>query len=288
MINRENTPLVSIILPMFNAESTITECLDSIVGQTYRNFEIIVIDDGSTDNSADIVKNYNDSRIKLYRYKHDYIGNLNRAFSHCSGKYLARMDADDKMLPTRLEKQVAVLENNPDVSICCSMMKILGKESPNNFGHNGIYTYLKVALLRGNFLLHPTIMMRRELLDLGIKYKKSYIYAEDYKLWTELALMDVTFYNIPEPLVEYRLSDNQVSHIYHEQQVMTAWLIRQELLETLIKCTSLPLQKKIKKLYHIMLEMNQEGLVPPKDLYSLFASIFLNLAKKGELQLTRI
>ena len=283
MRQKKSTPLVSIVLPMYNAENTIIECLDSITGQTYRNFEIIVIDDGSTDNSAAIVKTYKDNRIKLYQYKHDYIGNLNRAFSHCAGKYIARMDADDKMLPTRIAKQVAILETHPEVSVCCSTMKVLGKKAPRRSGYDGIILNLKITLLRGNFISHPSIMMRREVLDLGIRYKKSYIYAEDYKMWVELALKDVVFYNIPEPLLEYRLSENQVSHIYNEQQTMTAWLIRQELLETLIKKTSLPIQRKLKKFYRTMLEMNQDGLIPPSEFYFLFTCIFQHLTGNEEL-----
>ena len=283
MRKKKSTPLVSIVLPMYNAENTIIECLDSITGQTYRNFEIIVIDDGSTDNSVAIVNAYKDNRIKLHQYKHDYIGNLNRAFSHCTGKYIARMDADDKMLPTRIAKQVAVLETHPEVSVCCSTMKVLGRKAPKRFGYDGIIPNLKITLLRGNFISHPSIMMRREVLDLGVRYKKSYIYAEDYKLWVELALKDVVFYNIPEPLLEYRLSENQVSHIYNEQQTMTAWLIRQELLETLIKNISSPVQKKIKKFYRTMLEMNQDGLISPREFYILFTWVFQSLTEKGEL-----
>lgn len=87
--------------------------------------------------------------------------------------------------------------------------------------------------------------------------KLTTINAEDYKLWTELALKDVVFYNIAEPLVEYRLSNKQVSYIYREQQKMTAWLIRQDLLESLINNTSTPTQ--IKKLYRIMLDINKDG-----------------------------
>ncbi len=281
MKNAKEFPLVSIILPMYNAEITIVECIDSILRQTYKNFEIIVIDDGSTDNSVSIVKAYKDERIKLYHYKHDYIGNLNKAFSLCSGRYIARMDADDKMLPTRIEKQLNILENNPNVSVCCSSMKIMGKNTVNNFMYNGIIPNLKIELLQGNFLLHPTIMMRKEVLSLGIKYRKNYIYAEDYKLWTELALKDVVFYNIAEPLVEYRLSNKQVSYIYREQQKMTAWLIRQDLLESLINNTSTPTQ--IKKLYRIMLDINKDGLISPLDFYQLFFCIFLALTEKQRL-----
>lgn len=273
-------PLVSIILPMYNAAKTVTDSLDSIIQQTYTNWELIVIDDGSTDNSVEIVKKYKDKRIRTYRYKHNYIRNLNRAFLHCNGKYIARMDADDRMCRTRIEKQVTVLEQHTNVSVCCSAMKNFGEKKTVKYGFEGIIPNLKVIFLCGNVLAHPTIMLRKSILQMGFKYKKAYIYAEDYKLWVDMALKDITFYNIPEALVEYRVSENQVSRIYSEQQIMTAWLIRQELLEALIKQCPLPLRKKIRKLYCILLNMNQEGLISPRVFYDVFANIFQLLAEK--------
>ncbi len=281
MSRQTSKPLVSVILPMYNAEKTIAECLDSIIRQTYTNMEIIVIDDGSTDNSVEIVKNYTDKRIKLYRYKHNYIANLNRGFLHCNGKYIARMDADDKMCPTRIRKQVDVLENHPNVSVCCSVMKKYGCTKNVKYGRNGVIPNLKIRFLRGNFLAHPTIMLRKSILQEGFKYKKTYIYAEDYKLWVDMALKDVVFYNIPEALVEYRRSKSQVSYLYNEQQRMVAWLIRQELLETLIKQCPVSLRSKLRKLYIGMLDLNHEGLVTPKDFYDIFFSIFQKIVAKN-------
>ena len=87
-----------------------SECIDSILQQTYLNFEIIALDDGSTDRSVEVLNSYTDERIKLYRCRHNYIRNLNRGLSLCKGKYIARMDADDKMCNRRIEKQVEILE----------------------------------------------------------------------------------------------------------------------------------------------------------------------------------
>ena len=280
MNNSLSQPLVSIILPIYNAAKTVTDSLDSIIQQTYTNLEIIVIDDGSTDNSVEIVKSYNDERIRIYQYKHNYIRNLNRAFLHCNGKYIARMDADDKMCRTRIEKQVTVLEQHTNVSVCCSGMKSFGEKKTVKYGFEGIIPNLKVIFLCGNVLAHPTIMLRKSIFQIGFKYKKAYIYAEDYKLWVDMALKDIAFYNIPEALVEYRVSENQVSRIYSEQQIMTAWLIRQELLETLIKQCPQPLRKNIRKLYSLLLNMNQDGLISPKVFYDFFANIFQHIVEK--------
>ena len=278
MNEQTSKPLVSVVLPMYNAEKTVAECLDSIICQTYTNIEIIIIDDGSTDNSVGIVKSYVDKRIKIYRYRHNYIANLNRGFLHCNGKYIARMDADDKMCLTRISTQVDVLEKYPNVSVCCSVMKKYGCTDNVKYGYNGIIPNLKVRLLRGNFLAHPTMMFRKSVLQGNFKYKGPYIYAEDYKLWVDMALKDVVFYNIPEALVEYRGSTNQVSYLYNEQQKMTAWLIRQELLETLIKQCPMPLRSKLQKLYTSLLKLNHENVVSPKEFYNIFFNIFQQIA----------
>ena len=281
MSKQKSKPLVSIVLPMYNAEKTIAECLDSIFGQTYTNMEIIVIDDGSTDNSIEVANQYTDKRIKIYRYKHNYIANLNRGFLRCNGKYIARMDSDDRMCPTRIEKQVDVLENHPNVSVCCSVMKKYGCTEDVKYGWDGVIPYLKIRLLRGNCLAHPTMMFRKTVIQEGFRYKKAYIYAEDYKLWADMALKDVVFYNIPEALVEYRKSKSQVSYLYNEQQRMNAWLIRQELLETLIKQCPEPLRHKLRKVYTGLLELNHEGVVSPKGYYDIFFNIFLQIAARN-------
>lgn len=281
MDQKTSRPLVSVILPMYNAEKTIAECMDSIIRQTYTNIEIIVIDDGSTDNSVEIVKKYVDKRIKIYRYRHNYIANLNRGFLRCNGKYIARMDADDRMCPMRISAQVDVLEKHTNVSVCCSVMKKYGCTDDVKYGYNGVIPNLKILLLRGNFLAHPTMMFRKSILQKEFKYKKAYIYAEDYKLWVDMALKDIVFYNIPEALVEYRRSKNQVSYLYNDQQRMTAWLIRQELLETLIKQCPIPMRSKLQKLYTILLNLNHENVVSPKEFYNIFFNIFQQIAVKN-------
>lgn len=274
-------PLVSIVLPMYNAQDTINECIDSILSQTYKNIEINVIDDGSTDESYKLVKTYSDKRIHLYKYKHNYIKNLNRAFTHCHGKYIARMDADDKMLPSRIERQVEILENNNNVAVCWSGMKIMGRDIQEEKGFEGVIPNLCVLLLRGNLVLHPTVMIRKSILTQNIKYRSSYIYAEDYKLWTEIALKGLEFYRIADALIEYRISTEQVSHVHQEEQNLKALLIRQELLEALIRMLPIPLRGKVKKLYNILLSINNDDILSPESFFDFFFDLFLGIKEKG-------
>ena len=114
----KSIPAISIVMPAYNAEKYIKEAIDSIIGQSFSNFECIIIDDGSTDSTRDIIRSYNDERIVLLEKKHDYIASLNRGMNAPKGKYLARMDADDIMHPDRLKIQYAVMEAEPSITVC--------------------------------------------------------------------------------------------------------------------------------------------------------------------------
>lgn len=99
---RSDAPTVSVCVPVYNASAHLGECIDSILAQTYTDFELLIVDDGSTDSSRDVVRAYTDPRIRLLENAHDYIGSLNLLLREARGRYVARMDADDLMLPDRL------------------------------------------------------------------------------------------------------------------------------------------------------------------------------------------
>ena len=221
--------LISIILPVYNAEEYIEECINSILIQTYKNFELLVINDGSTDNSINLIKSYNDQRIKIINNEHNFIKTLNLGLKHAEGKYIARMDGDDLMLPHRLEVQFNYMENNPEIDICGSWAESFG--SRNNIlitPENNIDIISN--LLLSNSLLHPTIIMKRSSLCRYPKYpnlyKQKYLYAEDYKLWTEFALYRFKFANIPEVLLKYRCSDKQVTSIHKVKMMKVSHCIQ--------------------------------------------------------------
>ena len=117
---------VTVAIPMYNAAPHLRECLDSVLAQTFRDFELLIVDDGSTDDSVDIVRSYTDPRIRLLLNRHDYIGSLNLLLCEARGKYIARMDADDVMVPQRLALQFAYMEAHPDVDLLGGNMVTLG------------------------------------------------------------------------------------------------------------------------------------------------------------------
>ncbi|MEG1729900.1 MAG: glycosyltransferase family 2 protein [Bacteroidaceae bacterium] len=118
----EQHRIVSVLLPVYNAGGYLKDSVMSILQQTYKSFELLILDDGSTDGCTAFLKDINDNRIRLIKRNHNYISTLNYGLSIARGQYIARMDADDKMFPTRLAEQVNVLNENPDVVICCSYM----------------------------------------------------------------------------------------------------------------------------------------------------------------------
>ena len=228
-----NTPLVTVLIPTYNCEQYVYDAIKSIIGQTYTNFECIIIDDCSTDNTVEVIKSITDSRITLIQKPKNsgYTNSLNYGLSIAKGKYIARMDGDDVSLPTRFEKQVAVLENNSDIIVCGSVFKILDSQviiqAPEH--HKDIL----LGLLKDSCIGHPTAMIRTSTLDKNsIKYNPNYEPAEDYDLWVRLSQLG-KLYNIQEVLFLYRVHDNQVSITKKEIQRKSASLSRFNMLSQL-------------------------------------------------------
>lgn len=219
------------LLSVYNAGKYLQESVESILRQTYTMFELLVLDDGSTDGCADFLNHIIDERVHLIKRKHNYyIATLNYGLSIARGRYIARMDADDKMFPTRIEEQVAVLEADKNIMICASYMQRMGGGDVYNSGLKGKIEPFAHILLLGNFIAHPTVMLRTDYLRAHqLKYRPKYIYAEDYKLWSDIACLDGVLYIIPKPLLEYRISEGQVSRVHNQQQIETAGRIRNEL-----------------------------------------------------------
>lgn len=227
------SPAISIVMPTYNAAQYIHQSVQSILSQTFTDFELIIIDDGSEDDSIDIIKTFQDDRIVLIENNHNFIESLNMGIGQAKGKYIARMDADDIMVPNRLEMQYYFMENNPDIDICGGWMETLNKRTTiikSPIEHKEICN----SLLSVNCLFHPTIMFRQDSLS-GIYffpnlYKYDYIYAEDYKLWTDLLKEGLRFANIPVVLVQYRIWENQNTSRYSSSMATISKQIQTEYL----------------------------------------------------------
>ncbi len=227
-------PLITVLMPVYNCANFVSEAVESILSQTYTDFEFIIIDDCSTDKTVNIIKSYTDTRIRLIEKPRNtgYTYSLNLGLEMAKGKYIARMDGDDISLPLRFEKQVAFLENNIDVVLCGTALKII--DSDRVIRYPEFHDDIKVQLLRHNCIGHPSVMLRKSILN-----KNSLIYnigkepAEDYDLWTKLVFFG-KFYNLPEVLLFYRQHDMQVSKKNSCKQIDISADIKVSLIRTIL------------------------------------------------------
>lgn len=221
MAKNMSSPMISVVMPVYNAEKYIAEAIESILNQTYSDFEFIIIDDGSNDNSYQILQSYavKDDRIKLYRNDINLKlpKTLNFGIEQAQGKYIARMDADDISLPERFAKQIEFMESHPDVGVCGTWFKEFKDNDINSIvrtstNHASDTEMLKIQLLFGGcFIAHPTVMIRNTVIhshryDISLGGD-----AEDYELWNRLINLDYKFINIPTVLLHYRKTEKQTS-----------------------------------------------------------------------------
>lgn len=224
-------PTISVVMPVYNAEAYVGEAIESILAQTYINLEFVIINDGSSDNTATIVKKYIDKRIKYYENDTNMgiVYTLNRGFSLARGEYIARMDADDISLPNRLMKQVAYMQTHMNVVACGTLYGLYGGEAVP------VDVAVTAQDIRSDMALfcqfaHSMIMIRKSVLEEHhLCYRKEYGYAEDYKLWTEL-LQYGDMVNIPEILGYIRQCDEGISITHAQKQRRLSDRVRQEYL----------------------------------------------------------
>ncbi len=185
-------PLVSVAMPVRNGERHLAEAVESILGQSFRDFEFIIVDDASTDGTWGILEKYAaaDSRVRLLRHKAaNYLGAMNACCQAGRGRYIARMDADDVSFPDRLERQVREMENRPEIAVLGGNA-ILIDDQGRHFGMMGSPTdndRLQAKLLRCNCFVHPTTMVRREAMEAVGWFRPCFATSQDYDLWLRIS-----------------------------------------------------------------------------------------------------
>lgn len=242
---------ISILMPTYNTpENYLREAIESILNQTYRDYEFIIINDGSTNNVKDVIFSYKDERI-LYVENEQNLGlikTLNKGISIAKGKYIARMDSDDISKPQRLERTLAFMEANPQVgAVGCHALATPIKYKYTTPCENKIITpFLRYI---ANCMMHPTMLIRKSILEkYNLKYDENYIHCEDYKLWIEMDKHS-ELANIPEVLLIHRVYDEAVSVKFAElQQHISSKILWENITEDLEKRNYL-LKKVVKKYF---------------------------------------
>lgn len=223
------SPSISVLMPVYNAERYVVEAVESILGQTFTDFEFIIIDDGSTDQSLRILQRYadKDKRIRLVsRENRGLVATLNEMIDMAKGQFLARMDADDVSLPDRFERQICYIAKNKEcVAVGCRALLI----DPDGLPLKPFLDFLlhddidraHIACI-GGAICHPSVMMRKEAVIYIGGYKYEYPYAEDIDLFLRLADIG-KLHNLGEMLLKYRLHYESIGHGYALEQRKSAF-----------------------------------------------------------------
>jgi hypothetical protein len=232
-------PKITVLMPVYNGEPYLREAMDSILTQTFRNFEFLIIDDGSTDASADIIRSYKDFRIRLECNGKNLglIPTLNNGLELARGEYIARMDCDDISLPERLAVQVNAMDEKKTWGACGAWIRFF-----DGSGEGLVQPYstdpdtLICELLFNSPMAHPSVIFRRELFrTLCLRYDESYKNAEDYELWYRVSRHTILS-NIPKVLLLYRSHSQQVGRKHYREQQSAAGRVRIRQLESLGIC----------------------------------------------------
>lgn len=238
----KNQHAISINMPVYNAQKYVADAIKSVLEQTFSDFEFIIMDDGSTDATLDIINSFSDNRIVLIRNEHNFVETLNRGLDRSGGKYIVRMDADDLMHIDRLDIQYAFMEKNPEIDICSSWMQCFNAMGDVETG-TCVCGYISDPLmhfLKTNFVFNPTCMIRKEFIDKNALRYHTYRYGGDFKFWCDAAKLGARFYVDSQLLHYYRLSDQQVSHAHKEEQIRNTLEIKKEVILSLIDCEPKP------------------------------------------------
>ena len=211
MICVRTQPLISVLMSVYNGEKYLAEAIESILEQTYENFEFIIINDGSTDGSLDVIKKYinNNKIILITRENKGLPYSLNEGIIRSKGKYIARMDADDISLPRRLEEQVLFMERHRDVGVCgCSTLDMYTEKKWILTSYD---KRLKAELLFSTIFAHPSVMIDKELMiKNNLFYNEDFLQSQDFELWTQMVKY-TKFANLKVPLLKYRIVENSIT-----------------------------------------------------------------------------
>lgn len=230
----EKVPKISIVMPFYNCEKYLDEALQSVVSQTFTDFECILINDASTDNSDDVVRNYlKDQRIVYIKNDKNlsHVKNYNKGILLAKAPVIARMDGDDVMDVQRLEKQYNFLQENPEYSLVGSFIKVV--DSDNKKIINKINKPIEDEAIRKSLfyyltIVHATVLIKKNVFEEVGLYDDRYDYTEDLELFHRIVFSGYKAYNLPEYLYYYRYHDNNAFRKKSKRQALNNFLIRKE------------------------------------------------------------
>jgi glycosyltransferase involved in cell wall biosynthesis len=251
----KGNPTTSVVMSVYNAVPTLREAVDSILGQTYTDFEFIIVDDGSEDKSGDLLDEYHDERIVRHRFEKN--GGLTRAVNygieHARGKFIARMDADDISYPSRLEKEIGLIDSYEGLGLVSCWYRLIFDDQPAQVITPPLSdAELKQMLFYRDPFCHPAVVFRRELWEkLGGFVVDRYYPAEDWELWLRMAEIS-RLGMVPEVLLDYRVWPQSVSVYRRKHQLAGIRLLQDEAYRRNQKSKRVALTSKTLMRHHLL------------------------------------
>jgi glycosyltransferase involved in cell wall biosynthesis len=219
-------PYVTVLMPVYNGEKYLKEAIESILAQTYSNFEFLIINDGSIDASEEIILSYNDQRIRYIKNERNLklIATLNKGLELSKGEFIVRLDADDIAREDRIEKQLNFLMSHEDYGLVGSWCKVINSDKKITYHVDHEDLIFAMALYCP--FIHPSIMIRKSILiENQLKFSENFLHAEDYELWSRIILITKVA-NIPDFFTFYREHEAQISTRFETEQIQKANTIK--------------------------------------------------------------
>lgn len=271
---KDSNPLISVVMPAYNAERYLAEAIDSILSQTFRDFEFILVDDCSTDATPEVIDEYarRDGRISVFRNDKNLklARTLNRGMKTARGKYIARIDADDIAFPDRFEKQVRFMEENPKVGILGGTMIIIN-ETGNVIGERCYYTQdkeIRKNIFKFSPFSHPAVIIRKSVLEKSGLYDYHYNPVEDYELYFRIGF-HAKFANLADKLIKYRVVSGSMTTGGLKKMELKTIEVRKKFFDS-----DAYQAQKIDRIYNFLHLLSvRVPIIPPKQKMWLFTKI---------------
>lgn len=260
-MNRFVLPRVTVLMPVYNGASYLAEAMQSILRQTFTDFEFLIIDDGSTDESVAIIQGFQDTRIRLVHNGTNLglVGSLNKGLGLARGAYIARMDADDISRAERLACQVSFMDENPMVGVCGSWVQFFPKANNKIWKLPESLEEIRCWQFHTVGVAHPSVLMRRQFfVNHGLLYDPQYRHIEDFELWGR-AIRHMDFANIQKVLLDYRISPGQICALHGAEQLAAMAPLRLQMVREL----GIEPTQDEQKLH----EMIMNNAIPPESEY---------------------
>lgn len=281
-----NHKQVSVILPVFPDKKHAKEAIESVLAQTFVDFELIIIENGITDNMFSIIHNIADKRIIHLQNEQDIITSLNLGLCVANGKYVICMDANDLMHVDRLKIQYTIMEEEPKITVCGTWIQMLDKDVLKGSVLSSFSGWIKNPLLQFlkiDVAYYPAAMIRKSFLERHHLNYESYAPAENYKLWVEIAKCGGQFHIESLPMLFKRISADQVDLMEKKETQIMTWLIKQEIVYALLnQCGDK--HGILKQAYNTLLKLKESELISEQQIVDFLYTLMRKVSSENKCQ----